>query len=253
MLSQTHVSFLNEKLARLPPAKIVEWALTTLPGLYQTTAFGLTGLAITHMVSELLETTSSSGVPLIFIDTLHHFPETLELVDRVRARYGVTVHTFRPSDTETSEEFARVHGDKLWERDEAAYDYLVKVEPAQRAYARLGVNAVFTGRRRSQKGARESIPILELDSTGLLKINPLADWSFAQVEDFVKSHNVPYNPLLDQGYLSVGDTHSTLPAKDRNDERSGRWAGKPKTECGLHKDYFNMRESYLNSIANPSA
>ncbi|KAJ9059047.1 3'-phosphoadenylsulfate reductase [Entomophthora muscae] len=254
-LTPQHVSFLNERLTRLAPPKIIEWALTTLPGLYQTTAFGLTGLVITHMISELLEASGSDGVPLIFIDTLHHFPETLELVNRVRARYGVEIHTFRPSGTETKEEFVHTHGEKLWERDESAYDYLVKVEPAQRAYTTLNANAVFTGRRRSQKGARETIPIIEIDSTGLIKINPLADWTFSQVEGFVRANDVPYNPLLDLGYLSIGDTHSTLPAKDRNDERSGRWAGQAKTECGLHKDYFKMRESYLNSVtaSTPSA
>jgi len=181
-------------------------------------------------------------VPLIFIDTLHHFPETLSLLERVRQRYPTAeINVFYPEETSTASAFALKHGQELWKHNESFYDYLVKVEPARRAYNQLNVKAVLTGRRKSQGGARGSLNVLEIDETGLIKVNPLANWSFKQVEAYIREHNVPYNELLDRGYRSVGDWHSTVPVKEGEDERAGRWKGTQKTECGLHEDYLAMR------------
>ena len=174
-------------------------------------------------------------VNLIFFDTLHHFSETHDLVDRIRDRYPlVDLHIFRPVGANSAQEFAEQHGEKLWEHDEELYDWLAKVEPAQRAYRELGVTAVLTGRRRSQGGKRGDIAVIEVDEAGMIKINPFANWTFKQVEDYIKANNVPYNSLLDRGYKSVGDWHSTKPVKEGEDERSGRWQGQEKTECGIH-------------------
>jgi len=119
----------------------------------------------------------------------------------------------------------------------------VQVEPAQRAYQELGVRSVITGRRRSQGGDRASLQPLEVDETGLLKLNPLFEWSFAQVEAYIQENDVPRNELLDLGYRSVGDWHSTQPSREGDTgERAGRWANKEeKTECGLHKNFFEMK------------
>jgi len=117
----------------------------------------------------------------------------------------------------------------------------MQVEPAQRAYKAFNVQSVITGRRASQGGARASLQPLEVDKTGLLKLNPLFAWNFSLVEWYIKSNNVPRNKLLDQGYRSVGDWHSTSKVAEGQDERAGRWAGKEKTECGLHEDYFKMK------------
>jgi phosphoadenosine phosphosulfate reductase len=204
-----------------------------LPNLYQTTAFGLTGLVTLDMLSKLAP---DQDVPLIFLDTLHHFPETLQLVDRVRERYPrVRLHVYRPQGASTAAEFATRHGPELWARDEDRYDALAKVEPAARAYADLQARAVLTGRRRSQGGARGSLDVLEADEDGgVVKVNPLANWTFAQVKAYVDEHGVPYNALLDRGYKSVGDWHSTQPVAEGEDERAGRWKGREKTECGIH-------------------
>ena len=119
----------------------------------------------------------------------------------------------------------------------------MKVEPARRAYDELKVRAVFTGRRRSQGADRAALPAVEVDETGLIKVNPLLKWSFDDVNKYVKENAVPYNELLDLGYKSIGDWHSTsLPASKEAGERSGRWSDKAgKTECGLHKDYFKFK------------
>lgn len=181
-------------------------------------------------------------VPLIFVDTLHHFPETLDLLSIVEKRYPTAeFHIYKPQGASTVSEFVAKYGGELWKTNEPTYDYLVKVEPARRAYRELNVRAVLTGRRKSQGGARDSLPIIEVDETGLIKINPLANWTFKQVESYIRTHDIAYNALLDRGYRSVGDWHSTLPVKEGEDERAGRWKGKEKTECGLHENYLAMR------------
>lgn len=123
----------------------------------------------------------------------------------------------------------------------------LKVEPARRAYSELDVQSVITGRRASQGASRSALQPLEVDSTGLLKLNPLFAWNFAAVQSYINEHHVPRNKLLDQGYKSVGDWHSTQKAGDGDaGERAGRWAGRAeKTECGLHEDYFVMKMQLL--------
>lgn len=183
----------------------------------------------------MLSKLGARTIELIFLDTLHHFPETLALVDRVRSRYPTfKLHVYKPADTDTPEAFAARYGERLWDTNDTLYDWLAKVEPAERAYRELGVNAVLTGRRRSQGGKRGDLDILEIDEAGLLKINPLANWTFQDVKRYIDENQVPYNELLDRGYKSVGDWHSTQPVKEHEDERSGRWAGKEKSECGIH-------------------
>ncbi|ORY00200.1 phosophoadenylyl-sulfate reductase [Basidiobolus meristosporus CBS 931.73] len=223
---------------------MMEWALLTLPNLYQTTAFGPSGLVALDMISKISRKypewslgsqKSAHLVPLIFVDTLYHFNETLELAKTCERHYNAPLHTFRPDGIDLVETFEKIHGERFWTNDEDSYDFLVKIEPARRAYHELNVTAVITGRRRSQSGSRSRIVILEMEAgTGLLKLNPLANWSFDQVWSYIRSNHVPYNTLLDQGYRSIGDWHSTKPTPDLSDERSGRWSGSNKTECGLH-------------------
>ena len=242
--TKPHLKFLNRQLQLLEPQEILTWSITTLPHLYQTTAFGLSGLVILDMVSKL-KISRPQMVDAIFLDTLHHFPETLSLVEKVQSRYPlVTFHTFKPEGVETPEAFSSKHGDRLWETNDQLYDYLVKVEPAQRAYRELQVNAVLTGRRRSQGGKRGDLNVIEVDEAGLIKINPLANWSFKQVQEYIKVNNIPYNELLDRGYKSVGDWHSTQPVQEGEDERAGRWKGQEKTECGIH----NPRSKYAQFL-----
>ncbi|KIJ20465.1 hypothetical protein PAXINDRAFT_166516 [Paxillus involutus ATCC 200175] len=231
---------INDHLRPLEPQQILQWALTHLPGLHQTTAFGLTGLVAIDMLSKI---SPSSQPPLIFIDTLYHFPETYDLVTKIEERYDVKVNVFKPEGCTTVQDFENKWGEKFWELDEDTYDFAVKVEPAQRAYQEFNVRSVITGRRASQGGDRASLQPLEVDATGLLKLNPLFAWTFSQVEAYVKDNNVPRNKLLDQGYKSVGDWHSTVKSVGGDaGERAGRWAGREeKTECGLHKDYFAMK------------
>lgn len=231
-LTQQHIDHLNKTLVKLSAEEILVWAAVTFPGLYQTTAFGLTGLVILDMLSK----SKMDPVDLIFIDTLHHFPQTYDLVEKVKQKYNPNLHVYTPDGLSTEQEFTQKHGDSLWETNDQMYDFLVKVEPAQRAYKELGVQVVLTGRRKSQGGARAALPVIEVEKTsGTIKINPLWDWDFARVKAYIVENNVPYNELLDVGYKSVGDWHSTVPVAEGEDERAGRWKGQAKTECGIHE------------------
>jgi phosphoadenosine phosphosulfate reductase len=128
-LTESDLATINSTLSKLPPQEILAWAIEHLPNLYQSTAFGLTGLVTIDMLSQL----SQSPPALIFIDTLYHFNETLDLVERVKRRYGVPIHVYRPKDCGTTQEFERKHGQFLWIGDEDQYDYLVKVGSVPRS------------------------------------------------------------------------------------------------------------------------
>lgn len=246
ILTQQHLKFLNHNLNNLAPMDILRWAKITFPNLYQTTAFGVSGLVTLDMLSKLqAETPDAPAIDAIFLDTLYHFPETLDLVEKTKARYpNVHLHVYKPEGLNTMAAFEARHGPELWKTAPDLYDWVAKVEPAQRAYADLAVAAVLTGRRRSQGAKRESLDIVEIDDAGLIKINPLAAWSFRQVDEYIRAHDVPYNVLLDRGYKSVGDWHSTEPVKEGEDERAGRWKGQAKTECGIH----NQRSKYAQFL-----
>ncbi|EKD16830.1 uncharacterized protein L3040_001114 [Drepanopeziza brunnea f. sp. 'multigermtubi'] len=246
ILTKQHLKFLNSSLNNLSPLEILRWAKITFPNLYQTTAFGVSGLVTLDMLSKLqAETPDAPTIDAIFLDTLYHFQETLNLVEKTKTRYpNVHLHVYKPEGVSTTAEFEARHGQELWKTAPELYDWVAKVEPAQRAYSDLSVAAILTGRRRSQGAKRDSLDILEIDDAGLIKINPLAAWSFKQVNEYIKANNVPYNELLDRGYKSVGDWHSTEPVKEGEDERAGRWKGQAKTECGIH----NKRSVYAQYL-----
>ncbi|OCB87517.1 phosphoadenylyl-sulfate reductase [Sanghuangporus baumii] len=240
---------INGYLNSLSAQDILRWGLENLPNLYQTTAFGLTGLVQLDMLSKL----TTSPPPLIFVDTLYHFKETLGLVEEVKKRYGRDVHVCKPEGCKTTADFEAKHGTFPFFLNRYLLPWngistflptmFTQVEPARRAYAELNVQSVITGRRASQGAARKSLQPLEVDSTGLFKLNPLFSWSFSAVQAYINENNVPRNALLDQGYKSIGDWHSTQKAGEGDEgERAGRWANNPeKTECGLHEDYFKIR------------
>jgi phosphoadenosine phosphosulfate reductase len=275
VFTQDSLDALNQRLETLSPQQVLKWALDTFC-LWQTTSFGLTGCVIVHLLAKVnqeddystrllkrqgksIPTTKTfetrhdgrgtSPVPIIFIDTLHHFPETIQLSKDVAVLYNADLKVYTPLNSSTQEDFTKNYGKELWLRDADSYDFLVKSEPAQRAYSELGVVAVLTGRRRSQRGSRSALPIVEVDSTGLIKINPLASWTYEQTWEYIQANDVPYNPLVDHGYKSIGDVHSTQPVKEGEGERDGRWKGMAKTECGLHKDYFEMEKRFKQQLS----
>lgn len=222
---------LNREFEAATPQEILAWCVENRPeGLIQTSAFSL--LVITHMLYAELQ--PESPVPVVFLDTLHHFPETLETARRTQEAYDLDLRVYRPEGVESREGFAQRYGDRLWEKDVVKFHQLTKIEPLDRALRELEVRTWITGRRRDQSSKREDMPILERDPRGYLKVNPLANWTRKQVWGYTYKHNVIYNPLHDQGYTSIGDEPLTTPIQAGEQERAGRWRGSNKTECGIH-------------------
>ena len=211
------------------PEDVLRWAFERYqPDITLACSFGGTsGMALVDMASRL-----GTDVDVFFLDTGFLFPETYALVSEIGRRYGIHATAYAPSLT--PEQQAAELGEALWLRSPDLCCSLRKVEPNYRALE--GKRAWITGLRRDQSSSRRLVRPVEWDwKFGLVKVNPLAAWTEAQVWDYIQEHDVPYNPLHDQGYPSLGCTHCTRPAVPGEGGRSGRWPGFAKTECGLHE------------------
>jgi phosphoadenosine phosphosulfate reductase len=208
---------LNREFEKLPASKIVQWAVDSFSPHLCLSA------SMQDAVLIDLATKVDPGIEVVFIDTGYHFPETLDTVEVVRRRYGLNLRimTVRP--------FA----EELWRLDPENCCSSVKVGQLDRALA--GKVAWMSGLRRVEADTRAAAPIVGRDLRGLIKVNPLATWSDDDVAWYIEEHDVPINPLLRQGYTSVGCAPCTTLPTDPDDPRSGRWAGREKAECGLHE------------------
>jgi phosphoadenosine phosphosulfate reductase len=227
---------LNQKFETAHPSEILAWCLVHFPtGLVQASAFNVDDMVITDILYRQLQPTQA--VPVIFLDTLHHFPQTLELVEKARVIYGnLNLQIYKILDVNTREEFETKYGKTLWKTDVRLFHKLTKIEPLQRGLTELQAEAWITGRRRDQATTRGIMPIFEQENEHRIKVNPIATWTRKETWAYVMEHEVIYNPLHDQGYPSVGDEPLTTPVKDGEDERAGRWRGMGKTECGIHME-----------------
>lgn len=231
--SQFNLDELNQRFETAHPRDILAWCVENIPtGLVQTSAFNVDDIAITDILYRELK--PATPVPVMFLDTLHHFPQTLELVGKVKEVYNMDLRVYKIPDVDTREAFAARHGEALWDKDILQFHHLTKIEPLQRGLAELNTVAWITGRRRDQAVTRADMPIFELDNQQRLKINPVATWTRKETWAYVAEYGVIYNPLHDQGYPSIGDEPITTPVGEGEDERAGRWRGTGKTECGIH-------------------
>ena len=224
---------LNQKFNLAHPREILAWCVENIPtGLVQTSAFNVDDMVITDILYRELK--PEVPVPVMFLETLHHFPETLELVAKAKALYNLNLQIYQNLDVNSREAFAAKYGEALWDSDIAQFHHLTKIEPLQRGLNELNTVAWITGRRRDQAVTRADMPVFEVDSQNRLKVNPIASWTRKETWAYVAEHGVIYNPLHDQGYLSIGDEPITTPVAEGEDERAGRWRGTGKTECGIH-------------------
>ena len=163
------------------------------------------------------------GIEVVFLDTQYHFAETLWFVEQVRRRYDLNLRVVSPL----------VEPDDLWQSDVEACCGVRKVEPLARALA--GRAAWITGLRRVDAPTRANAPIVSWDlARSMVKVNPLASWTDADMAGYIADHDLPVHPLTERGYPSIGCWPCTRPVAPGEDPRAGRWAGKGKTECGLH-------------------
>ncbi|HUY91296.1 MAG TPA: phosphoadenylyl-sulfate reductase [Pirellulales bacterium] len=217
----------SRRLETASPQQIIAWAVENyFPKLTMATAFGPEGCLILHWLAEIEPRT-----PVFNLDTGYQFKETLELRDRIAERYGIEVELKRPELS--VEEYEAKHGGPLYKTnpDQCCRDRKLKVL----AEAAVGMDAWMSGIRRDQSPDRAKAPIVGWDKKfGLVKISPLANWTKNQVWKLIVDENIPYNPLHDQGYTSIGCWPCTRALMFGEDERAGRWSGTGKVECGLH-------------------
>ena len=209
------------------PEQVLSWAFKRFRNeIAISSAFGAEGMVLIDMASRV-----HRDFRLFTLDTEFLFPETYNLMDQIENRYGIKIE--KVYSLLSPEEQERIHGARLWSRDPDQCCELRKVEPMRRTLSEL--RAWITSIRRDQTSARASAQKIEWDTKfRLLKVNPIADWNSQQVWNHIRAHQVPYNPLHDQNYPSIGCTHCTRAIRQGEDPRAGRWPGLAKTECGLH-------------------
>jgi phosphoadenosine phosphosulfate reductase len=207
--------------------EVLRWAFKSFGNAVEVASgFGVEGMALIDIASRV-----NSNLRVFTIDTGFLFPETYQLIERVEKRYGISVERVR--STLTPEDQSEIYGPALWSANPDQCCALRKVEPLKEKLA--GVRAWITAIRRDQTSHRAKARKVEWDQKfHVVKINPIVDWSSENVWEYVRAHDVPYNPLHDFNYPSIGCTHCTRAVRPGDDPRSGRWAGSQKTECGLH-------------------
>ena len=209
------------------PEQVLAWAFENFGNdVAISSAFGMEGMVLIDMASRIRR-----DFRLFTIDTEFLFPETYNLMDRIEQRYEIKIEKVFPQLS--PEEQEHVHGSALWARNPDHCCNLRKVEPLRRKLREL--RAWITSIRRAQTSFRRDARKVEWDvKFGLVKINPIADWTTKQVWRYLYEYGVPYNPLHDRNYPSIGCTHCTRAIQPGEDPRAGRWSGTAKTECGLH-------------------
>ncbi|KRG70081.1 phosphoadenylyl-sulfate reductase [Pseudoxanthomonas dokdonensis] len=227
---QDSIASHNQMLEAASAPERVRWALQHghgKPAL--SSSFGAQAAVLLHMLTE-----QQPDIPVILIDTGYLFPETYRFADQLSERLKLNLQVYRPL---VSRAWMEARHGRLWEQGLVGieqYNNLRKVEPMKRALQELQVGTWFTGLRRSQASSRANTPILQ-QRDGRLKVNPIADWTDRDVWQYLKAHELPYHPLWEQGYVSIGDIHTTARWEPGMSEEDTRFFGL-KRECGLHTE-----------------
>ena len=225
---QQALAHCNDRFANLDAEERVAWAIDNLPGTHVlSSSFGAQAAVSLHLV-----TRQQPDIPVVFIDTGYLFPETYRFVDALNKRLGLNLQVFRNPMSPAWQE--SLYG-RRWEQGVAgldAYNRDNKVEPMERALRELNAGTWFAGLRRNQSESRADTPFLSW-SGDRWKVHAIADWSDRQVFLYLKEHDLPYHPLWEKGYVSIGDMHTTRSIHEVGSEAETRFFGL-KRECGLH-------------------
>lgn len=232
MLTAAEVQSLDQQFSQAPTEEILAWAWQRFgPRAAVGTSFQGAGLVMLHLAK-----LNHLPFPVFTLDTGLLFPQTLELKKRLEDFYGFPIESLQPDLT--LDQQAAAHGPALWSRDPDLCCTMRKVLPLQDKLATL--DCWITGLRREQSQTRASIGAIELyvfdrdSGRDIVKLNPMASWPREKVWDYIHQHKIPYNPLHDLGYRSIGCEPCTIKASNGDDERAGRWIGFKKVECGIH-------------------
>lgn len=219
----------NQELATVGAEQRVAWTLENFPGrVVLTSSFGAQSAVCLHMVTQ-----QQPDIPVVLVDTGYLFPETYRFIDELSERLSLNIHIYR---AELSAAWQEARYGKLWEQGVEGidrYNRFNKVEPMQRALKDLKAAAWISGLRRQQAKSRQNLDVL-LWRNGRCKVHPLIDWTDRDVYRYLSQYNLPYHPLWHQGYVSIGDTHTTRRLLDGMTEEETRFFGL-KRECGLHE------------------
>jgi phosphoadenosine phosphosulfate reductase len=223
---------LNAEFERLDATSIVRWAVSTFePHVALSSSFGADSAVMLHLCTQV-----KPDIAVVAVDTGFLFPETVAFREELARRLHLNLHVYRP--VLSREAFLDEYG-KMWRSNPDACCAFNKREPFERAKRELGLRCWMTGIRREQSFTRQQAKIVLHDHDGLVKVCPIATWTARDVHEYMKKHDLPYHPLRDSGFLSIGcqpeEGFCTVAVKPGEDPRSGRWAGFDKTECGLHK------------------
>jgi phosphoadenosine phosphosulfate reductase len=230
------VPYAATRLEGAPAEDVLHWATVTIPRFAVTSSFGVDSAVLLHLVARV-----DPEVPVLFLDTGFHFAETLRFRRDLARRLGLTdVRDLRP-DLSVQRQ-AREHGGGLYLRDPDRCCTMRKVAPLDAALEEF--DGWATGVRRSQTADRAGAPVVAAEVRGgrtLVKVAPIAGWSDAEVEAYLRRHDLPRHPLADAGFASMGCAPCTRPVASGEDPRAGRWQGMAKTECGIHLEYADAR------------
>lgn len=228
---------LNQWLGARSAEARVAWAVEHLAGHHAvSSSFGAQAAVALHMSTQV-----KADIPVIVVDTGYLFPETYRFIDELTERLSLNLKVYRP---QVGIAWMEARHGKLWENGVEGiqrYNQLRKVEPMQRALRELGVRTWIAGLRRTQSSSRAAIDFLELRD-GRWKLHPIADWTDRDVWKYLETNNLPYHPLWHEGYVSIGDIHTTRRLKDGMNEEDTRFFGL-KRECGLHEDWSELAKS----------
>lgn len=222
---------INKEFESKKPEEIIRWAIQEFPGkIAASSAFGPESGVLLHMIAQI-----DPATPVLFLETGYHFPETLAYKNQLKELLGLKNVRDLKADPKRKEEIVKRYEGVPYEKNPDLCCQINKVEPMDLVIKEF--EGWLSGIRRHQTDFRKSIRIVEEYRRGdaeLFKISPLANLTAREMWWYLKEHNIPKHPLYDKGYLSVGCWPCTRPVQEGDDERSGRWAGKTKTECGLH-------------------
>jgi phosphoadenosine phosphosulfate reductase len=235
MFSADEIEKLSQEFESRTPQEIIQWAVDTFwPQVALSSSFQTQSLPLLHMAWSIRR-----DILIFFLDTGYHFWETHMFRERLSAHWQLNVlDLYRDSRWD---EFARGRTRSLPVEDPNLCCYIHKVEPMQRALKDM--KAWISGIRRDQTAVRAHAKILELQEDGLLKINPLLNWTKEDIKNYSEEHRLPAHPLFQRGYRSIGCAPCTIAIGVNDDERAGRWSGRGKTECGLHTTMFQQNLS----------
>ncbi|NWG35274.1 MAG: phosphoadenylyl-sulfate reductase [Chloroflexi bacterium] len=234
MFTQLEIEKLSEEFETKTPQEILKWAIDTFwPQIAMSSSFQTQSVPLLHMVSQI-----NRNLLIFFIDTGYHFWETSIFRERLASEWHLNVlDLYRDSRWDA---FARQNIRSLPFEDPNLCCYIHKVQPMQKAMKDM--LAWISGIRRDQTASRAQAKILELQEDGLLKVNPMLNWTKEDVKRYMEKHNLPSHPLFAKGYRSVGCAPCTVAVGIYDDDRAGRWQGRGKTECGLHTEMFKKKD-----------